>query len=115
MAYAGTDMMELLVSLIIKHLRAEFELKHLTKNLINTIRVEELDDRINIIIPAEVYDYVLFKTKKVIVHTGEGSYASRIDVEGSWNGNHRDYVNRIVNNAIQEWRQIISGDVKVEG
>ena len=111
--------LEELAQIILEKLQEEFEVKHLSGNLMNTIEVQNYDDKIEIIIPAQVYDMLLFKNKGVIVHKGNGSYASQIDEEGSEilvnggegengfkkvkTGNHKGYVDRIIKEAVNDW------------
>ena len=129
---AGEKELEQLARLIIEKLKEEFAIKHLSKNLINTITVENLGDEIKIHIPAKTYNMLLFQTKGVVVHTNHGSYASRLDEEGSQfysyskgtrkgsnrisPRNHKGYVDKVINQAIREWSSMIGvNKVKVEG
>ena len=111
--------LEELTFIILQKIQEEFDVKHLSGNLMNTIEVNNTDDSIQIIIPAKTYNMLLFQTKGVVVHTSNGSYASKLDEEGSsFNvyphgtrkgakrispGNHKGYVDRIVNEAVSEW------------
>ena len=129
---AGERELEQLARLIVEKLKEEFAIKHLSKNLINTIKVENLGDEIKIHIPARTYNMLLFQTKGVVVHTNHGSYASKLDEEGSQfysypkgtrkgskrisPRNHKGYVDKVINQAIREWSSMIGRDkVKVEG
>lgn len=89
-----------LATIIVQKLKAEFAFKHLSGNLIRTIKVENLGDTINIVIPAPVYDIGEYKSKKVIKYTGKGSYASDLNERGE---NHKGYVEKIINEALMEW------------
>ena len=120
------DELELLGKIILRKLNEEFDLKHLSGNLIRTIRVESSSDEIKIHIPAEIYDVLEYKRRGVVVPTGEGSYASKLDIEGSSYmvgskryspHNHIGYINKVVNEAIEEWsHRLPSGsEMKVEG
>ena len=82
-------MMNELKDIIIRKIKEEFALYHLTGNLVNTIKVEQLNDQIKIEIPAPVYDMLLYKTQKVIIHKKTGSYASLLNEEGSFAGHHK--------------------------
>lgn len=98
-------------------LREEFADKHLSGNLLNTIKIEVVgDDKVNVIIPAEVYNFYRFFKDRVIIPRGGGSYASRLDKEGSsfvvyHKGgrsfvkphNHIGYVDRVINEALDQW------------
>lgn len=128
----GEKELEMLAQLIIEKLREEFAIKHLSGNLINTISVESVGDEIKIYIPAKTYNMLLFQRDGVIVHTSNGSYASKLDEEGSEfytypkgtrkgakkvkPGNHRGYIDKVINRAISEWSSMIGREkVKVEG
>lgn len=112
------DLQELAM-IIVKKLQEEFRIKHLSGNLVNTIQIVNLQDRVQVIIPAQTYNMLLFQTKGVVVHTSHGSYASKLDKEGSSfmtypngsrkgsrrikPGNHQGYVDKIVDEAVNEW------------
>ena len=116
----GERELQKLAEIIVRNLKEEFAIKHLSKNLINTIVVEGTSDEIKIHIPAQTYNMLLYQSKGVVVHTSHGSYASKLDEEGSSfmvypNGtrkgskrisprNHQGYIDRIINLSIQEWR-----------
>lgn len=102
-----------LAQLIILNIKKDFEIKHLSKNLINTIYVTELEDKIQIHIPAKTYDMLLYKEKQVVVHNGKGSYANQLNEQGSelkfgkytlHPGNHKGYVDRAIQNALEVWK-----------
>jgi hypothetical protein len=119
----GEKELSLLASIIVKNLREEFSVKHLSKNLINTIVVEEMAGEINIRIPAQTYNMLLYQEKGVVVHTSHGSYASKLDEEGSSfmvypngerkgshrisPGNHKGYIDKVISAAIREWEGLI--------
>lgn len=121
----------LLTRLIIQNLEKEFETKHLSKNLINTIRIEKTENGVSIIIPAQIYNQYKFFKEKVIVPKGTGSYASELDINGSafmWypeSGqkgkrklieprNHIGYVDDVIKKSIDTWVSMKSKDYKVE-
>ena len=129
----GEQELELLSNIILRKLREEFSVKHLSGNLINTIQIEKSADEIKISIPAQTYNMLLYQEKGVVVHTSHGSYASKIDEEGSsfmvypndgrkgayrvYPRNHKGYVDKVINSAIQEWTSLIGRQnvEKVEG
>lgn len=127
---SGKNELQLLSSLIIKNLKEEFAIKHLSKNLINTIKIENSDNEIKIYIPAQTYNMLEYKRNKVVVYTSHGSYASRIDEDGTsfmiYRGdtkkrsfryhttNHIGYINRVIDKSIQEWSGMIKGTIKKE-
>ena len=124
----GEKELKLLSDIIIKNLKEEFALKHLSRNLINTIRIEAASDEIKIHIPAQTYNMLLFQTKGVVVHTSHGSYASKLDEEGSSfmtypkgtrkgskrisPRNHKGYIDKIIDISINEWKGLLE-DMKV--
>lgn len=107
-------MLEQLQNIIIKNIKEEFAVKHLSRNLINTIKIEYGLDEIKIHIPAQIYDIGEYKSKKVVKYTGTGSYASSLDQKSE---NHTGYINRIVDKSIKEWLALSgnSTNAKVEG
>lgn len=121
--------LEDLARIIQEKLKEEFADKHLSGNLINTIKIENNVDEIKIHIPAQTYNMLKYQQEGVIIHTGHGSYASKLDTVGSEfyiyhkntrkgsfkikPHNHIGYIDRVINKAIKEWRQ--GKDAKVEG
>lgn len=111
--------LEELTWIILEKLKEEFQTKYMSKNLVNTVEVKNQDDKIEIIIPAKVYNMLKFQKEGVVIHTGKGSYASKLDKEGSEfyaypqgtkkgskrvkPGNHKDYVDRVIEKAVNEW------------
>ena len=101
-------------------IKNEFRDKHLSGNLMNTIAIEiNSDSAIRVVIPAQTYNMLLFQQKHVIVHTSRGSYASKLDLEGSSffvypnkgrkgsykvnPRNHIGYIDRVIDEAITNW------------
>lgn len=125
----GKRELEKLAEIIVRNLNEEFEAKHLSKNLINTVVVRNYGNEITIEIPAQVYDMRTYQEKRIVVHNRNESYASKLDEEGSsfvvyQNGrartirprNHKGFANRIVDDAITERKGSLDGKVKkVEG
>jgi len=129
----GEKELQKLAEIIIKNLKEEFSVKHLSKNLVNTITVEMASDEIKIHIPAQTYNMLLYQSKGVVVHTSHGSYASKLDEEGSSfmdypNGerkgsrrisprNHKGYIDIVINRSIHEWQSLLQNMKvkKVEG
>ena len=98
----------------------EFAPKHLSNNLLNTIQINFVDEsKIQVSIPAQTYNMLLFQHKRVVVHTSHGSYASKLDIEGSsffvypnesrsgsykvYPKNHIGYIDRVINEAISSF------------
>ena len=105
----GHDELQKLADIIVAKINEEFEIKHLSRNLVNTIKIEMVEDKIDIIIPAETYDILKFKEKGVVIPTGKGSYASKLDEEGSSlmvsnkngsyqikPGNHKGFLDKVI-------------------
>lgn len=111
--------LEELAQIIVKKLQEEFAVKRMSGNLIKTIQVEEQEGDIKIIIPAKTYNMFLYQTEGVVVHTSNGSYASKLDTEGSSfmvypygirkssyrvnPGNHKGYIDKIIQESLAEW------------
>lgn len=127
MSVLSQQKIDRLKDLIIEEIKADFNQKYLSKNLVNTIRFEKTEDGYNIVIPAEVYNMYQYFTHGVIVSKGTGSYASSLDEMGSEfmvypkNGkrfmskphNHIGYVERAIKNALQKWIQQ-EEDIKIK-
>lgn len=107
-----------LARIIVKNLKAEFSVVHLSGNLANTISItkysSESQSGYDINIPAEIYDIPLYRRKGVIVHTGNGSYANEVDLSGGFSGRHKNYVDRCIQESIQEWLSLSRIKAKVE-
>lgn len=107
---------EKLAEYIIEELKREFSVKHLSKNLIKTIKLINVGNEVRIEIPARTYNMLKYQKEGVIVYTNHGSYASKLDKEGSnfniytgnsrkgsfrlKTGNHVGYVDKVINNAV---------------
>ena len=125
----GEKELQDLAEIIVRKLKEEFNIKHLSGNLINTMKIENYGNEIKINIPAQTYNMLLYQMKGVVVHTSNGSYASKLEEEGSkfykypngtrkgsklvTPGNHKGYIDRVVNMAILEWQNLLQ-DTKVE-
>lgn len=107
-----------LARIIVKNLKAEFSVFHLSGNLANTITItkysSESQSGYDINIPAEIYDIPLYRRKGVVVHTGTGSYANEVDLSGGFSGRHKNYVDRCIQASIQEWLSLSKIKAKVE-
>lgn len=108
-----------LAYLIERNIREEFSSKKLSGNLVKTMKVEEGEDgEMRIIIPAEAYDMYMYLTKGIIIHNGRGSYAQKLNDEGSYIfgksiGNHKGFVQKAIDRALTEWEGTISGKAKI--
>ena len=127
---SGEKELEKLADLIVQKLKEEFQIKHMSKNLVNTIKVEKMGNEINIHIPAKTYNMLLYQSQGVVVHTSNGSYASRLDETGSEfyayskgtrkgakrvaPHNHKGYIDKVISEAILEWSSTVGkNNVKI--
>lgn len=95
---------EKLAKLIVDELKKEFENVHLSKNLINTIKIYSDKDNWVVEIPAVMYDFKTYFSKGVIVpYNGDDSYAELINKTGGFSKKHKNYVENCINSAIQQW------------
>ena len=92
-----------LALMIQEHIINGFKEKHLTMNLMNTIQVRKTDRGFEVDIPAELYDLKKWNEEKVVVYTGEGSYAQRVDVTGGFSKKHKAYVEYAIEESINAW------------
>ena len=111
--------LELLAQILVKNIQEEFEIKHMSGNLVNTIELIAEKDSVKIIIPAQTYNMLLYQTKGVVVHTNRGSYASKLDTQGSEfyiypygtrkgsfkvsPHNHVGFVEQVIEKSLSEW------------
>lgn len=112
-------------------LKKEFGEKHLSGNLLKTIQVISTGDGDYIIrIPAETYNMLLYQKEGVIVHTSHGSYAKKLDEEGSSfmvypndnrkgsyrinPGNHKGFVDRVIKEALLMWKASNGVEAEIE-
>ena len=119
MAKVSYEDLEKLASIIMKKIEEEFAVKKMSGNLVRTVEIKASADSIEISIPAPTYNMLEFQRRGAIVHTYHGSYASKLDKEGSEffvypNGehkgshkiyprNHIGFVDRVIREAVDEW------------
>lgn len=119
MAKVKYNELEQLAFIVKRKIEEEFSLKHLSGNLARTIEIVGSADSIEIVIPAQTYNMLMYQTRGVIVPTYRGSYASKLDKEGSEffvypygsrrgshkisPKNHIGFVDRVIEEAIEEW------------
>lgn len=101
--------MLILANYIKQEIERDFESKFVTHNLADTIKVyntiREGDGTpyVCVEIPAEMYDASLWKNKRALVFTGEGSYASEVDIKGGYSFSHKNYVQRAIDDAVDRF------------
>lgn len=85
--------------------------KHLSGNLVNTMKVGGSRYYAKVLIPARRYNMRRFiRTGEIHYYPGDGSYASQLDISGSnvgnvHLGNHVGYVKKAIMQAIPTWAQ----------
>lgn len=94
-----------LAEFIFYFLEKEFSTVFLTKNLIHSINIIKDGEKVTIEIPAEMYDMKKFFNSGVIVPTNKGSYANLLNENGSYWGNHKNYVDNAISKGISMWMQ----------
>lgn len=107
------QLLEELAEMIKNNIKSDFEKVHLSGNLMNTIKVSYNADGFQVEIPAEMYDIALYKKDKVLKFTGKGSYAQEVNETGGHSGKHKNYVERAIETAINEW--IKKNNLNVKG
>ena len=101
---------------VIMFIMKDFRDLHLSGNLTNTLTVErEGLNKVTIRIPAQIYDMYKYLKEKVIIYTGQGSYASRLNDEGSYIfkkyiGNHIRYIDSSISLAMMNLENKIKAD-----
>lgn len=105
---------------IVAQIKAEFASKHLSMNLVNTMKVYISGSEVRIVIPAQVYDMGLFLREGYVVYNSGDSYADALDIEGSrvmgkLIGNHVGWVGKSISNALGQWTHDSDVIVEVKG
>lgn len=98
------DKNEELARLIVEEIKMQFKITHFTYNLANTLKIYK-NEKGNwcVEIPAEMYNFDIYRKKGIIVKWGDGSYASKIDETGGFSGKHKNYIDKCINRAIILW------------
>ncbi len=110
--------LELLANLIKEEIRSDFSEKHMSGNLMDTISVSKSRGGYRVRVPAEIYNMYQFQMHGVIIPTGSGSYAERLNESGSAfyvykrsggrkfvrPGNHVGFVEKAIVKAISRWK-----------
>ena len=94
--------------------------KHYSGNIYRTTTLDDGTDTSYINIPAPMYDIDMYEKKKVIVYTGEGSYAKEIDISGGFSGDHINYIddsiiyaiNNLIDRAINLGLRVVEVEIK---
>lgn len=105
-------LLEDLALMIQEHIINGFKEKHLTMNLMNTIKVRKTEKGYEVDIPAELYDLKKWNEDKVVVYTGKGSYAQRVDITGGFSKKHKAYIEYAIEESIQSWVKKNNLDMK---
>lgn len=99
-----------IASYIREEIDKEFSEYFVSRNLVDTIEIyDELSwdgSKCAIVsIPAEIYDYHIWKNHRAIIYTNEGSYASEVNERGGYSKRHVDYIDKAIERAIERWSQ----------
>lgn len=80
----------------------DFSLRHLSGNLMDTIRIVHNEDDAQVVVPAIRYDLKEWNKREVIIFTPqEGSYANAVDIYGGFSRTHQNYVDRAIMGTIR--------------
>lgn len=80
----------------------DFAIRHLSGNLMGTMRIEAGPNEVRISVPAVRYDWKSWNKEKSIVYRPElGSYAEAVDVYGGFSKTHQNYADRAIFAAIR--------------
>lgn len=107
---------QLLAELIVERITAGFDTKYLTKTLVKSIEIKNGDNgSILIEINAPMYDLKEFsKTGNIVTPDKNKSYASNLDLQGSYWKNHKDYIKKAIDEAIPIWLKRVEEQGKVK-
>lgn len=92
-----------LALMIKQEIEEEFKNIHLSKNLMDTIVIEETDGGYDVVIPAYIYDIGTWYKYGIVAYTSGKSYASAVDKNGGFSGKHKGYVSKCIHRAIDKW------------
>ena len=99
----NSALLEDLALMIQEHIKEGFREKHLSMNLMNTIQVRKTDNSFEVDIPADLYDLKKWNQDKVVVYTGQGSYAQRVYVTGGFSKKHKAYIEYAIMECVEKW------------
>lgn len=93
-----------LARLIVEAIQEEFRYVYLTKQLVNSIKINTFGNNISIEIAPEIYD-INYAIRYGVIKPGkrQGSYASEVDKYGGISGKHKDYLKKCIDKGIQKW------------
>lgn len=94
---------------IYEKIEREFELVHLSGNLVNTMRGSMESGHGKLEIPADTYDISLYRKEGIIAYNGVGSYASEVSHTGGFSGVHVGYDERAIDKAIRKIKRQAKG------
>lgn len=109
------DLEKDLAEKIAEELQNEFEMAHLSRNLMNTIVIRKTEKGYEVEIPAIRYNIEEFRrTGQIIYDQGNDSYAEEVNVTGGFSGTHIGYVDLAISMAIHRWKNDNGLDIKQE-
>lgn len=101
------EMKSVFANMIVVKLKKSFDEHHITKNLINTITIDIMaSGDVKIKIPAKIYDLKEWNKNKVIIYTGEGSYAEAVNQTGGYSPtkSHKNYIDKAIMESVVQWK-----------
>lgn len=108
------NMKQRLANLIVEEIKKEFAFIHLSKNLINSIKITKSENGIVIDIdPKRYYIATYQKTGNLKFTPGGGSYASEVDKKGGLSEKHKGFIDRCINAGIQKWLSFYKIDARL--
>lgn len=103
-----------LAQLIEYFIKWNFQTVYQSGNLRDTTNVSPSSEGYIVSVPAQRYDEEIWREKKMIVYTHNGSYAQQVDYTGGYSGKHIEYAEIAINLAIQQWANENGYDVEVK-
>jgi len=112
------DLSKLFAELLVKNIKDEFKLKHVSMQLADTIVVYETDKGYNVEIPADKYDIWKFLYEGVVIPTNNGSYANTVDIYKNLKvpqphtNTHKNYVSRCIEKTLKEFPDVVKNNYR---
>lgn len=103
-----------LAQLVEHFIKWNFQTAYQSGNLRDTTYIAPNSNGYSINVPAQRYDENIWRERKAIVYTHNGSYAQQVDYTGGYSGKHIEYVEIAINLAIQQWANENGYDIEVK-
>jgi len=110
---ANKELTRLFADTLVKQIKNEFNIYHVSGNLADTIVVYETETGYNVEIPADKYDVWRFLYEGVIIPTNKGSYANTVDIYKNLKlpkpheNKHKNYISRCIEETLRVFPQIV--------